>query len=233
MKLKIRVSVYLFAIMWILLISTNSCKKSVDPSRLQLLTSSLWRLSIDCSGKIINDEEQSVTTLKTNGYYTIASNVYDDFSGTWSLKDNDETLILDHTDYKIVVLTERELRITSTTEGCTISFNTVISNKVATDAEWTTLTTYLGGLALAGGKLKEFGTMHWDSPNADATNESGFTAVPVGNRSIDGLFNYFPSLGFWWCSTNGAIGSAWGRSMVRGFSNVDRYNSYAYDKLTL
>ena len=36
---------------------------------------------------------------------------------------------------------------------------------VPNDTEWTTLTTYLGGTAVAGGKLKETGTAHWYSPN--------------------------------------------------------------------
>src|SRR4029078_12512714 len=45
---------------------------------------------------------------------------------------------------------------------------------VPSDAEWTTLTTYLGGESVAGGKLKENGTVHWESPNTGATNESGF-----------------------------------------------------------
>jgi uncharacterized protein (TIGR02145 family) len=49
---------------------------------------------------------------------------------------------------------------------------------VSTDAEWTTLTDYLGGASVAGDKLKEKGTTHWESPNAGATNEIGFTALP-------------------------------------------------------
>ena len=53
---------------------------------------------------------------------------------------------------------------------------------VATDAEWTTLTTYLGGESVAGGKLKEAGTSHWNTPNTEATNETGFTSLPGGYR---------------------------------------------------
>src|SRR5574344_2998326 len=57
------------------------------------------------------------------------------------------------------------------------------------DAEWTELTDYLGGASVAGGKLKETGTTHWDSPNTGATNETGFTALPGGYRTNLGFFN--------------------------------------------
>ena len=42
------------------------------------------------------------------------------------------------------------------------------------DGEWTTLTDFLGGESVAGGKMKETGTVHWRTPNIGATNESGF-----------------------------------------------------------
>ena len=51
---------------------------------------------------------------------------------------------------------------------------------VASDAEWTTLTDLIGGLGVAGGKLKETGTVHWYSPNTGATDEYGFTLLPAG-----------------------------------------------------
>lgn len=59
---------------------------------------------------------------------------------------------------------------------------------VPSDAEWTTLITYLGGDNVAGGKLKETGLTHWLNVNTGATNETGFTALPAGGRNMDGAF---------------------------------------------
>jgi uncharacterized protein (TIGR02145 family) len=72
---------------------------------------------------------------------------------------------------------------------------------VPIDAEWTTLTTYLGGESLAGGKLKETGTTHWSAPNTGATNETGFTALPSGYRYSNGSFYDIVLYGYWWSST--------------------------------
>jgi uncharacterized protein (TIGR02145 family) len=80
----------------------------------------------------------------------------------------------------------------SATQGALYNWYTVNTNKlcpsgwhVPSDAEWTILITYLGGESVAGGKLKEIGTTHWNAPNTGATNESGFTALPVGWRNED------------------------------------------------
>jgi uncharacterized protein (TIGR02145 family) len=72
---------------------------------------------------------------------------------------------------------------------------------VPTDAEWTTLTTSLGGEDVAGGKLKEKGTRRWQSPNREATNSSGFTALPSGYRYYSGTYHNIGSYGYWWSST--------------------------------
>jgi LruC domain-containing protein/uncharacterized protein (TIGR02145 family) len=57
---------------------------------------------------------------------------------------------------------------------------------VPTSEEWTTLTASLGGSSIAGGKMKETGTSHWDSPNTGADNFSGFSALPGGATGVDG-----------------------------------------------
>jgi uncharacterized protein (TIGR02145 family) len=72
---------------------------------------------------------------------------------------------------------------------------------VPSDDEWTTLAFYLGGVSVAGGKLKETGTSHWFSPNTGATNETGFTALPGGYRDYWGKFRLNGDRGYWWTST--------------------------------
>jgi len=93
---------------------------------------------------------------------------------------------------------------------------------VPTDAEWTTLTTYLGGESVAGGKLKETGTTHWASPNTGATNETGFTALPGGYRFPIGSFDLIGVYGFLWSSTEINSTGAWERYLPFDGSDLSR-----------
>jgi uncharacterized protein (TIGR02145 family) len=77
---------------------------------------------------------------------------------------------------------------------------------IPTEAEWTTLSGFLGGTNVAGGKLKEQYMIHWDDPNAGATNEVGFTALPGGKRNTfsDVSDLGIGSIGNFWASTEGS-----------------------------
>ena len=55
-----------------------------------------------------------------------------------------------------------------------------------------TLSDFLGGEDIAGGEMKEAGTIHWNPPNAGATNSSGFTGVP-GGYIISSEYSYLGS----------------------------------------
>lgn len=73
---------------------------------------------------------------------------------------------------------------------------------VPAKTEWEVLIDFLGGLSVAGGKLKETGTSHWQSPNAEATNSSGMTVLPAGNRMNDGKFAEFLQWGCFQTTTS-------------------------------
>jgi uncharacterized protein (TIGR02145 family) len=79
-----------------------------------------------------------------------------------------------------------------------------------TQAEWTGLTTYLGGWEVAGGKMKSVSAL-WFSPNTDATNNSGFSGLPGGFRVYNGTFYNIGNLGYWWSSTEYTSTYAWYR----------------------
>jgi len=87
---------------------------------------------------------------------------------------------------------------------------------VSSGTEWAALITFLGGEAVAGGKLKETGTSHWLSSDDSATNESGFTALPGGlrdplNEWFEYPFGYIGSNGTWWSTTKDSprLGVIW------------------------
>jgi uncharacterized protein (TIGR02145 family) len=74
---------------------------------------------------------------------------------------------------------------------------------VPTHDEWTVLIDQLGGLSVAGGKMKIIGTTYWNSPNIGATNESGFGGLPSGDRDyLAGQFGGITHLGYFWSSTD-------------------------------
>jgi uncharacterized protein (TIGR02145 family) len=100
---------------------------------------------------------------------------------------------------------------------------------VPSDAEWTVLSDYLGGELVAGGKMKSTGTQYWYSPNAAATNESGFSGLPGGSLSNDVTFDYFGSNGYWWSSTEVGTFLAWSRNLNYDFGSVNRYSNFKTD----
>lgn len=96
---------------------------------------------------------------------------------------------------------------------------------VPSDSEWDVLTNSLGGLSVAGGKMKSVGTTYWISPNKGATNESGFSALPGGCRGNDGNFYNILGYAFFWSATEFDNANAWYRYINHNFADVYRnYN---------
>lgn len=81
--------------------------------------------------------------------------------------------------------------------------------------EWPVLTDFLGGFHVAGGKMKTTGTIEagtglWHNPNTEATNVSGFSALPGGMRN-GSYFNEVGYVGYWWSSSETSVSQAMGQ----------------------
>jgi uncharacterized protein (TIGR02145 family) len=105
---------------------------------------------------------------------------------------------------------------------------------VPTDAEWTILTTYLGGsgtstILVAGGKMKSTDTQPttggWNSSSTGgATNESRFSALPGGNRFPgDGGFYEISDAAYFW-SADGFGNDGVARLLGFNSGSVFRFN---------
>jgi uncharacterized protein (TIGR02145 family) len=93
---------------------------------------------------------------------------------------------------------------------------------IPTDNEWAIITEFLGGMIIAGGKMKEIGNNHWNSPNISATNESGFSALPGGSFSYYNTGSFLGQNSFsysWSSTTTNLLNRAWQW-------NLQAYSSY-------
>ena len=108
---------------------------------------------------------------------------------------------------------------------------------IPTDEEWKELEMYLGMSQSEadndyswrgtdeGGKLKETGTSHWNSPNDGATNESGFSALPGGFRSYGvGTYSNIGDNAYFWLSTEkeNSDYNSWARELGNYTSKIFR-----------
>ncbi len=106
---------------------------------------------------------------------------------------------------------------------------------IPTDEDWKTLEIHLGMSQFEaddefsrgtneGGKLKETGMTHWDSPNTGAHNESGVSALPGGDRIKDGLFARKYITSEFWTSTEFGSYYLWYRTLSYNNSEIWRFN---------
>jgi uncharacterized protein (TIGR02145 family) len=96
--------------------------------------------------------------------------------------------------------------------------------------EWNILAEHLGGHSVAGGKMKESGTLHWYAPNTNATNSSGFTALPAGERDHEG-FQLLHEYAVIWSSTQSS--STWANYFYLSYEDndlhpFDYFKDFAY-----
>jgi uncharacterized protein (TIGR02145 family) len=95
---------------------------------------------------------------------------------------------------------------------------------VSSDNEWTILSNYLGGISVAGGKMKS--VAGWSNPNTGANNSSGFSALPGCYRHYTGTFNnILGEFGYWWSSTEFSTTEAYNRHLSFDSSSLGRKNN--------
>jgi len=226
MKKTARLLFYSSAIMGLFLIFTTSCVKSNDeitPPPIETSTIT------DIDGNVYK-------TVKIGTQWWMAENLkttrYNDGSAI--------PLVTDASVWKYLSTPGYCWHNNDTTRknpyGALYNFYVVNTGKLAptgwhmpTDAEWTILTTYLGGDNVAAGKMKSTGTIEaftglWHHPNTGATNESGFTAVPAGGRFYDGSFVLNGYYSRWWSSSESITSYAWSRLLTYGSWDVYRYD---------
>ncbi|MEO8587750.1 MAG: fibrobacter succinogenes major paralogous domain-containing protein [Flavobacteriales bacterium] len=113
---------------------------------------------------------------------------------------------------------------------------------VPTDADWMEMEQVLGvtvsdldntgsrGVAAnAGGQMKADGL--WNSPNTGATDSSGYSAFPSGQRSLGGIFNNIGTKGHWWSISEYDTDMGWLREL--SYNNAGIYRLYNYKTLGL
>jgi uncharacterized protein (TIGR02145 family) len=84
------------------------------------------------------------------------------------------------------------------------------------DAEWTTLTSFVG--SPAGTKLKA--KSGWNN-GGNGTDDYGFSALPGGFVDANGNFFYVGDIGRWWSATENDASNAWYRYMHVSYGSAD------------
>jgi uncharacterized protein (TIGR02145 family) len=101
---------------------------------------------------------------------------------------------------------------------------------VPSDKEWNILEYFLGGIDVAGGKMKTTtGWNDYNGQNGNGTNESGFSGLPGGSRDSNGTYYIVGKFGFWWSSTEFSTTNAWGRDLGYGIGSAGQYNGDKQD----
>jgi uncharacterized protein (TIGR02145 family) len=79
--------------------------------------------------------------------------------------------------------------------------------RIPSNADWKTLIDGQGGTSTAGSTLKESGTTHWNAPNSDGVNSSGFNGISAGDRAFFGSFIPGGIYAQWWSSSSDSAGN--------------------------
>ena len=85
---------------------------------------------------------------------------------------------------------------------------------VADTADWSSLISYLGGEAVAGGKMKSIDTLYWSGGSNYGNNESGLAMLPAGYMSHLWLFDGFGLYGNYWAAGEDSLNTGFKLGLV-------------------
>lgn len=99
--------------------------------------------------------------------------------------------------------------------------------RVPGDTDWIQLADGLGGLKVAGNKMKsENGWSRYINETGNGMNTSRFSGLPGGYRLSDGTFYIIDKFGYWWSATDLGTDYAWNRSLSYNSGSMQRnYNN--------
>lgn len=176
---------------------------------------------------------QTVTDVDGNIYSTIEIG-----SQTW-LKENMKTLHYPDSTPIVSVLAYNNDDSLANIYGRLYNWNATMNNShtekaqgicpdgwhVPSISEWDIISQYLGGDNVAGGKMKEEGIEHWFAPNTGANNESGFTALPGGEKD-NNVFWLMGTAAVIWSSSETSSDFAEYRYLLHDDAKLGYYNYY-------
>ena len=93
---------------------------------------------------------------------------------------------------------------------------------VPTSTEWLSLTDNLGGVSVAGGKMKETGFSHWTSPNTGTNNSSGFTSLGGSYIDYKGVYGVLEQTAYYWSSTEVSTTNAFANKLFYDNSTISQ-----------
>ena len=206
MKYNIKISLLIISLAVIVFLVTNSCKKELysDDQPITDIESNVYKTVK------IGDQVWMAENLKTTKYADGSPIPLINTTATWDALTTtskaycwyDDNITNKETYGAIYTWTAAmNGAVSSTTNPSGVQGVCPTGWHIPSKDEWESLETYLGGFMVAGGKMKETGTTLWTSPNTGATNLSGFSGLPSGERLNDGTFHSISTLGVWWSST--------------------------------
>lgn len=105
--------------------------------------------------------------------------------------------------------------------------------KVPSNSDWNYVENRMGGYEYAAIDMKIVSNEYWSKPNLEATNYSGFSAIPEGYINDKGDLTNQGKYGYWWTSEEFDKDVAWGREIGYNHSYIFKGKATKKDGLSV